>query len=136
MTLYTKELNFFLFFFPYKISSIGIKIKVAKANIQIVYNIFHLNKYRSSEKGPKVSVSINLNVHHRKRCCSRFNLNVHHRCQEQILLKMCRRTIISGSASILPLLSNKSNLVLDVKCMNSTMSTDLILNHHQEGRML
>ena len=59
-----------------------------------------------------------------------------HRCQEQILLKMCRRTIISSSTSILPLLSNKSNLVLDVKCMNSTMSTDLILNHHQERRML
>ena len=59
-----------------------------------------------------------------------------HSCQEQILLKMCRRTIISGSTLILPLLSSKSNLVLDVKCMNSTMPTDLILNHHQERRML
>ena len=48
---------------------------------------------------------------------------------------LCRRAIISDSTSILPLLSTKSNRVLDVKCMNSTMSTDLILNHHQEGRM-
>ena len=35
-----------------------------------------------------------------------------------------------------PYYPTKSNIVLDVKCMNSTMSTDLILNHHQEGRML
>ena len=62
-------------------------------------------------------------------------LHLHHR-QEQILLKMCWRTIISGSNSILPLLTNQSNHVLDVKCMNSTMPTDLILNHHQERRML
>ena len=38
------------FLFPYKIYSIGIKIKEARGNIQIIYNIFYLNKYRSWEK--------------------------------------------------------------------------------------
>ena len=53
-----------------------------------------------------------------------------HYYQEQILLQMCRRTIISNTASILPWLSSKSRPILDV------MSVDLNLNHHQEGRML